>query len=80
MAQPMRMIPTCEDLSRAVADGSYADGRYRWRLRLHMVSCWVCRRYAAQLRWIDAASKSVLASDASADSGFKRRLLERLRP
>jgi hypothetical protein len=75
----MNLIPSCEDLSRAVADGSYADGRYRWRLRLHMISCWVCRRYAAQLRWIDKAAKSALTPIAVADPEFKRRLLGRLK-
>jgi hypothetical protein len=75
----MNLIPSCEDLSRSVADGSYVDGPYRWRLRLHMISCWVCRRYAAQLRWIDKASKSALAPGAAADPDFKRRLLGRLK-
>ena len=75
----MNLIPTCEDLSRAVADGSYVDGPHRWRLRLHMMACWVCRRYAAQLRWIDRASRTALASGAAADPDFKRRLIGRLK-
>jgi hypothetical protein len=75
----MKLFPTCEDLSRAVADGSYDDGRYRWRLRLHMICCWICRRYAAQLRWIGRASKSVLAAGVVADPDFKRRLILRLK-
>jgi hypothetical protein len=79
MDEAMNLIPSCEDLSRAVADGSYPDGPYRWRLRLHMISCWVCRRYAAQLRWIDKSSKSVLAAGADAGPDFKRRLLMRLK-
>ena len=75
----MNLIPTCEDLSRAVADGSYENGPHRWRLRLHMISCWVCRRYAAQIRWIDRTSRTVLTSSLVADSDFKRRLIGRLR-
>jgi hypothetical protein len=78
--ETMKLIPTCEDLSRAVADGAYADGPDRWRLRLHMICCWVCRRYAAQLRWIDKASKIALASGAASDADFKRRLVGRLGP
>jgi hypothetical protein len=79
MGDTMNLIPTCEDLSRAMADGSYENGPYRIRLRLHMISCWVCRRYAAQLRWIDRASRLVLSPAAGADPDFKRRLLGRLK-
>jgi hypothetical protein len=77
----MRVIPSCEDLARSVSDGSYVEGSWhvRVRLRLHMVSCWICRRYTAQIRWIDNAAKSVLASPAGADPDFKRRLIGRLK-
>jgi hypothetical protein len=79
MDKTMTMIPSCEDVARAITDGSYIEGPCRWRLRLHMFFCWVCRRYAAQIRWIDKASKGVLTSGVDAGADFKRRLLERLR-
>lgn len=78
----MRMIPSCDDLARSVSDGSYDEGPWfdRVRLRLHMISCWVCRRYAAQIRWIDRTSRILWAPATVADEGFKRRLLARLKP
>lgn len=80
MDETMRAIPSCDDLARAVSDGSYDEGVWheRARLRLHMMVCWVCRRYAAQIRWIDRAAKTVLAP-ADADPAFKRRLIGRLK-
>ena len=77
----MRLIPSCQDLARAAADGSYAEGAWhvRARLRLHMVSCWICRRYLAQLAWIERTSKQVWASEADENAGFKSRLLRRLK-
>ncbi len=82
MDETMRVIPSCEDLARGVSDGSYEEGVWhvRLRLRAHMLVCWVCRRYTAQVRWIDRAAKSVLAATpADADPAFKRRLIERLK-
>ncbi len=79
----MRIIPSCDDLARAVSDGSYEEGPVwdRVRLRLHMIACYVCRRYAAQMRWIDRAAKALYAPPATpSDEDFKRRLIGRLRP
>jgi|GEM_PF-2312709 len=77
----MRMIPSCDDLARAVSDGSYDEGPLldRVRLKLHMVSCWVCRRYIAQMRWIDRASKILWGEPAALDPDYKKRLIGRLR-
>ena len=77
----MRMIPSCDDLARAVSDGSYEEGPLydRVRLRLHMIACWVCRRYTAQIRWIDRAGKELWAPSPAADEDFKRRLIGRLK-
>jgi hypothetical protein len=82
MDETMRVIPSCEDLARAVSDGSYEEGPSGRRvlLRLHMVACWVCRRYIAQIRWIERASRAVMAVPAEpATADFKRRLIERLK-
>jgi hypothetical protein len=76
------MIPSCDDLARAVSDGSYDEGPAwdRVRLRLHMIACYFCRRYAAQIRWIDRAARELWAPAATpADEDFKRRLIGRLR-
>lgn len=76
----MRIIPSCEDLARAVSDGSYDEGPWAKRalLRGHMLACWFCRRYIAQLRWIEGAAKTVWGS-ATADRAFERRLIARLK-
>ena len=82
MDETMRVIPSCEDLARAVSDGSYEEGASgrRVMLRLHMLVCWVCRRYIAQIRWIERASKAVLTVPAEPGTAdFKRRLIERLK-
>lgn len=78
----MRMIPSCDDVARSVADGSYGEGPLwdRVRLRLHMAACYFCRRYAAQMRWIDRAARELWApSSAPVDADFKRRLVGRLK-
>ena len=78
----MRIIPSCDDLARSVSDGSYEEGPWqdRVRLRLHMIACWYCRRYTAQIRWIDRAAKALWAPAAvPADEDFKRRLIGRLK-
>jgi hypothetical protein len=75
------MIPSCDDLARAVSDGSYEEGPLfdRVRLKLHMVSCWVCRRYIAQMRWIERASRTLWGEPAALDPEFKSRLIGRLK-
>jgi hypothetical protein len=82
MDEKMRMIPSCDDLARAVSDGSYDEGPLfdRIRLKLHMISCWVCRRYTSQIRWIDRASRVLWGGAAEPlDPDFKKRLVGRLR-
>ena len=81
MDKAMSWIPSCSDVARAVADGSYDDSDFfrRAALRLHMAVCWVCRRYAAQIRWIDAAVLVIWGASHHADVDFKRRLIARLR-
>lgn len=78
----MKLIPSCDDLARSVSDGSYEEGPAwdRLRLRLHMIACYFCRRYAAQIRWIDRAGRALWAPAAvPADADFKRRLIGRLK-
>lgn len=77
----MRFIPSCDDLARSVSDGSYDEGALfdRVRLRLHMLACYFCRRYAAQIRWIDRAAKGLWAEPPAGMDDFKRRLIGRLK-
>lgn len=75
----MRAIPSCDDLARAAADGSYEEGPWfdRLRLRAHMLACYVCRRYIAQLRWIDRAAASLWGASVD-DDLLRARLKDRL--
>ncbi len=77
----MSWIPSCSDVAQAVSDGSYDESprMRRIMLRLHMAVCWVCRRYAAQIRWIDRAAREVWGVPAPGDADFKRRLIGRLK-
>lgn len=80
MDAPMRLIPSCEDLARAVADGRFDEGSLweRALLRGHWLVCWVCRRYTAQLRWIDRAAASLWGAEPEGAEAFAARLKERL--
>lgn len=81
MDQPMSWIPSCIDVARSVRDDSYDESPVTRRvmLRLHMAVCWFCRRYAAQIRWIDRASRETWGAPAAGDADVKRRLLARLK-
>jgi len=77
----MSWIPSCEDVARAVSDDSYNESprSRRVMLRLHMAVCWFCRRYAAQIRWIDRAARETWGAPAPGDAEVKRRILARLK-
>lgn len=81
MDEPMSFIPSCSDVAHSVADGSYEEssGTRRLMLRLHMAVCWVCRRYAAQIRWIDRAARATWVAAGPGDADFKRRLIAHLK-
>lgn len=81
MDEPMSWIPSCADVARAVSDDSYNESpRFRRvMLRLHMAVCWFCRRYAAQIRWIDRAARETWGVPAPGDTEVKRRILARLK-
>ncbi len=81
MDETMSWIPSCSDVARAVSDDSYneASPSRRVMLRLHMAVCWFCRRYAAQIRWIDRAARETWGVPAPGDADVKRRLISRLK-
>ncbi len=80
MDEAMIRIPSCSDVARAVADGSYEESgpARRVMLRLHMAVCYFCRRYAAQIRWIDRAARETWGVPAPGDAELKRRIIARL--
>lgn len=82
MDEAMSWIPSCADVARSVSDGSYEESALSRRvmLRLHMAVCYFCRRYAAQIRWLDRAAKQAWGAPAAGDAEIKRRLLARLKP
>ena len=81
MGKAMSWIPSCSDVARAVSDGSYEESPAprRVMLRLHMAVCWFCRRYAAQIRWIDRAARATWGGPGLGDADLKRRLIARLK-
>lgn len=76
----MSLLASCRELAAAAADGSFDEGPgwLRLKLRLHWLACWVCRRYVAQLRWLDRAAASLWTARAD-DAALRARLKERLR-
>jgi hypothetical protein len=81
MDKDMTLFPSCDELARAVSDGSYDEAIWtvRWRLKAHMMVCWVCRRYIAQIRWINRAAQATLSvRPMDLNPQFKTRLVSRL--
>ena len=59
-------MPTCREVSRAVAAGEVEVAGV-WRrigIRLHLLLCRHCRRYAAQLRALGEAAGQALSEEA----------------
>ena len=72
----------CKELARLVASDELEDARLATRLsvRLHLVMCRHCRRYAAQIRALGEAARRALSredpgSNADAVERIKRSLL-----
>lgn len=81
----MMGMPSCREVSGAVASGALDEAPIRRRLavRLHLVMCRHCRRYARQLRAIGRATRELVSSpDGEADSveRLRRALLGRAEP
>ncbi len=53
---------SCREVARLIASGELAAAGWRRRLvvRFHLAMCRYCRRYAAQLRAIAAATRKLL--------------------
>ncbi len=70
---------TCKEAARAIGQDDLRTGSptTRLRLRLHLLMCRYCRRYAAQIRAIGKAARSALR-DQSVDTQSHERLRERI--
>jgi len=73
---------SCKEVTRKIASDEFADAGWKERLavRLHLLGCHHCRRYAAQLRAIGAAARNLLGrrpQDPSALERLERQILER---
>ncbi len=66
---------TCKDVATAIGRDEWraASWRRRLALRLHLLMCSHCRRYAAQIRAIGTAARSLFRERAE-----DRKVLERL--
>ncbi len=67
---------TCKDVAKAVAQDELDTGPWRRRLalRFHLLMCRHCRRYAAQIRAIGAAVRSLIRAQ-----GENPKTLERIK-
>lgn len=72
----MMGMPSCREVTLKIAAGSLAEASARQRLgiRLHVMMCRHCRRYARQMRAIGLAARELLARN-----GHERESLQRLR-
>jgi hypothetical protein len=73
----MMGMPSCREVARAIGGDELEDASTRRRLgvRLHLLMCSHCRRYARQLRAIGRAAREVLGRPAGEEAS-----LEKLRP
>jgi anti-sigma factor RsiW len=66
---------TCRDVTKAIAQDEWRTASWRRRvaLRLHLLRCPHCRRYAAQIRAIGTAVRRLVRGQAQ-DAGTLQRL------
>ena len=66
---------TCKEVSRAIAadEQTSADWRQRLSIKLHLLMCRHCRRYARQIQVIGDAARQIF-SDKSMDPSSHERL------
>lgn len=79
----MMGMPSCREISRAVASDALEGAPMRRRLgvRMHLLMCRHCRRYARQIRALGRAAREVLAQPSEEAASLERlrhTLLERL--
>ncbi len=75
-------MPSCKEVARLIASEELADLGWSKRalVRIHLLRCRDCRRYAAQLRAISAAAQDrwdTRPADRQALEKLERSILER---
>jgi hypothetical protein len=77
----MTMMPNCKEVTTAVASDDIARRPWRERLmvRLHLMMCRHCRRYAAQLAAIGDAARRLFRREPPPSDSLERSILESLR-
>lgn len=75
------IVPSCKDVAQSLARGDYYEGSWlrRLRLKLHVFVCYVCRRYKAQLEFVNRGMREAAKPPTSAQAeALKARLRDRL--
>jgi hypothetical protein len=75
------MLP-CKEVSRLIASDELREAGFGKRLavRLHLLMCIHCSRFASQIRRIGMTSRQVADADRIDDADFDKRLLDRILP
>ncbi len=70
---------TCKDVAKAIGQDELRTGSWQRRLalRLHLLMCSHCRRYAAQIQAIGTAARSLFRDQGEDPKGLER-LQERI--
>jgi hypothetical protein len=76
------MMPTCSEVARLLASGKYQDAELTRRalVRLHLVMCGDCARYAAELTSLNEAAHAALHEplDPARLAELERQLVARM--
>jgi len=81
----MMGMPSCREVTRTIADGSLEEASALRRLgvRMHLLLCRHCWRYARQIRAIGMAAREMLGRPSDEEESLervRRALLESLEP
>jgi hypothetical protein len=70
----MMGMPQCREVARAIAADQLVDAPFRRRaaVRLHLLLCSHCRRYAGQIRAIGVAARDVFSRPAGQQARLAR--------
>jgi anti-sigma factor ChrR (cupin superfamily) len=70
----MMLMPSCREVSRAVASGELERAGFwkRLGLRLHLAMCRHCRRYSRQLRAIGQTARELFAETPADEATVDR--------
>jgi hypothetical protein len=81
----MMGMPSCREVARRISTGELEEALPMGRLgvRLHLLMCRHCRRYAGQLRAIGRVARELLARPTGEEASLerlRRALRDRLKP